>query len=321
MGEEYIYAVARVHSRETRLLGAGDVQQLLACKSCEDCLRVLTDKGWGSGDAGATPEAVLAVEEEKTWEFLKELTGDLSAFQALLAPTDYNNLKAAIKSRGTGVQPVRVFLSGGTVEPQVLLRCVEERDFSPLPGPMAAAAQEAYAAFLSTQDGQLCDVLLDRACLQAVQECGRQEGGVVAAYAELLTACADIKTAVRACRAKKNREFLEMALVPCATLDVEALAQAACQGLEEVYALLSATPYRAGVEQLKESNSAFEKWCDDQVMERIKEEKHHYESVGPLFAYVLARRNEISTVRIILSGKLNQLDDGMIRERLRDTYV
>ena len=56
-------------------------------------------------------------------------------------------------------------------------------------------------------------------------------------------------------------------------------------------------------------------------MERIKEEKHSYESVGPLFAYVLARRSEISTVRIILSGKLNQLDDGMIRERLRDTYV
>ena len=44
-------------------------------------------------------------------------------------------------------------------------------------------------------------------------------------------------------------------------------------------------------------------------------------TVGPLFAYVLARQNEISTVRIILSGKLNELDDGMIRERLREMYV
>ena len=56
-------------------------------------------------------------------------------------------------------------------------------------------------------------------------------------------------------------------------------------------------------------------------MDLIKEQKMNPFTVGPLFAYVLARRNEISTVRIILSGKLNELDDGMIRERLREMYV
>lgn len=321
MGEDYIYGVARVHARETRLLGAGDIQQLMACKTCDECLRVLTDKGWGTGDGNASPEAMLAAEEEKTWAFLKELTQDLEPFQALLAPADYNNLKAAIKCAGTGAPPEHVFLPGGTIEPEVLLRCVQEQDFSPLPPAMAQAAEEAYRRFLNTQDGQLCDIILDRACLQAIQACGERTGGLVAEYAELVTAAADIKVAVRACRAGKNPEFIRAALVPCATLDTDALAVAACQGLEELYALLAATPYSQAAQRLKESSSAFEKWCDDQVMERIKEEKHSYESVGPLFAYVLARRSEISTVRIILSGKLNQLDDGMIRERLRDTYV
>ena len=70
MGEDYIYGVARVHARETRLLGAGDIQQLMACKTCDECLRVLTDKGWGAGDGNASPEAMLAAEEEKTWAFL-----------------------------------------------------------------------------------------------------------------------------------------------------------------------------------------------------------------------------------------------------------
>ena len=55
MGEDYIYGVARVHARETRLLGAGDIQQLMACKTCDECLRVLTDKGWGTGDGNASP--------------------------------------------------------------------------------------------------------------------------------------------------------------------------------------------------------------------------------------------------------------------------
>ena len=85
------------------------------------------------------------------------------------------------------------------------------------------------------------------------------------------------------------------------SLTLTALAAAACQGLEELYALLAATPYSQAAQRLKESSSAFEKWCDDQVMERIKEEKHSYESVGPLFAYVLARRSEISTCLLYTS--------------------
>ncbi|MCI8744511.1 MAG: V-type ATP synthase subunit C, partial [Lachnospiraceae bacterium] len=35
----------------------------------------------------------------------------------------------------------------------------------------------------------------------------------------------------------------------------------------------------------------------------------------------LARENEIKTVRIILSGKLNGLSDDSIRERVREMYV
>ena len=37
-------------------------------------------------------------------------------------------------------------------------------------------------------------------------------------------------------------------------------------------------------------------------------------------AYALARENEIKTVRIILSGKLNGLSDDSIRERVREMY-
>ena len=43
--------------------------------------------------------------------------------------------------------------------------------------------------------------------------------------------------------------------------------------------------------------------------------------VCPLVAYVLARENEIKTVRIILSGKANNLPEDSIRERVREMYV
>ncbi len=321
MSDDYIYAVARIRCRELSLLSRQDIDQLLSCRSYRECLRVLGDKGWGTG-TDISAEALLTSEEEKTWAFIRELTDDLSPFDVLLYPTDYNNLKAAVKCVVTDTEPVNVFLPGGTIEPETMIRCVRENDFSSLPPAMAEAAGNAYHTLLQTQDGQLCDVILDRACLLGVLEEGRAgKSQVLKEYAELLAAISNIKVAVRACKTGKSRAFLDSALVPCASLDIDTLAKAACTDLGSIFAYLSTTPYAEAAEQIKASYSAFEKWCDDKVISLIKEQKTNPFTIGPLFAYVLARRNEIASVRIILSGKLNELDDSMIRERVRDMYV
>ena len=56
-------------------------------------------------------------------------------------------------------------------------------------------------------------------------------------------------------------------------------------------------------------------------MQTMQPQKYQSFSVGPLVAYVLARENEIKTVRIIVSGKRSGLSDDSIRERVREMYV
>lgn len=322
MSEDYIYAVTRVHARETGLLGKNDLERLLACPDEKACLQVLQDKGWGTGEPSPTAEGLLAAEEAKTWDFLREVAKDPAPLAPLLVPIDGNNLKAAIKCAATGTQPQGVFLPGGQWEPDSLLEMAKARDFSPLPPAFAQAAEEASRAMLQTGDGQLCDVLVDRACLEEILRLGKASGlAVLERYGQWTVATADIQTAARACKSGKNRQFLELALAPCDSLDVAALAQAAGQGMEPLLEYLESTPYSQGAQALRESFSAFEKWRDDQAMELVKGEKAEYESAGPLFAYAVARRREADTVRVILSGKRNGLEDGRIRERLRETYV
>ena len=322
MSEDYIYAVTRVHARETGLLAKNDLERLLACPDEKACLRVLQDKGWGTGEPSPTAEGLLAAEEAKTWDFLQEVAKDPAPLAPLLVPIDGNNLKAAIKCAATGTQPQGVSLPGGQWEPESLLEMAKARDFSSLPQAFAQAAEEASRAMLQTGDGQLCDVLVDRACLEEILRLGKASGlPVLERYGQWTVATADIQTAARACKAGKNREFLELALAPCDSLDVAALAQAAGQGMEPLLEYLESTPYSQGAQALRESFSAFEKWRDDQAMELVKREKAEYESAGPLFAYAVARRREADTVRVILSGKRNGLEDGRIRERLRETYV
>ena len=120
MSQDYIYAVTRVRARETGLLTKGDLERLMACQTEEECLRVLRDKGWGREDRSSAGE-MLAAEEEKTWEFLKELTQDLSPFAPLVLPTDGNNLKAAVKCAVLEASPQGVFLPGGQWAPEALL--------------------------------------------------------------------------------------------------------------------------------------------------------------------------------------------------------
>ena len=64
-----------------------------------------------------------------------------------------------------------------------------------------------------------------------------------------------------------------------------------------------------------------ENWCLRNSLYYIKSEKYNSFSVGPIVAYVIARENEIKTVKIIMSGKLNGFDNDFIKERVREMYA
>lgn len=321
MTEEYTYAVARVRAKELTLLSEQDMKNLLACRTYDDCLRLLADKGWKDTDKGA--EAMLSAETAETWATIRELVEDMSVFDVFLYPIDYHNLKAAVKSVVTNSgQHNSLFLPRGTVSVELLIKAVQERDFSLLPRRMQAAANEATSVLLQTGDGQLCDVILDRAALEAIREAGREaKDGLIKEYAELTMAVADIKMAVRGQKTGKSAAFLRKMLVSCETLDVESLIRAAVAGREELYAYLLNTRYGQAIEEIKTSPSVFERWCDNRLIELIRPQKYNYFTVAPLAAYILARENEIKMVRLVLSAKRNHLDESMIRERLREMYV
>ena len=137
----------------------------------------------------------------------------------------------------------------------------------------------------------------------------------------ITVAVSNIKIAVRAQKMKKSREFIENALAPCTYLDTKELAKAASGTFEELLGYLQRTDYSQGAEALKESPSAFERWCDNRLIGSLRGERTHSESFGPVLAYYLARQNEIKTVRIILTAKANGFSEDAIRERVREMYV
>lgn len=318
---QYTYAVARIRALEVSLFSASVIEQLLACRDYDSCLRFLQEKGWG-GDAAPDADRILAREEQKIWETVREMHVDLSVFNVLYYPNWFHNLKAAVKAVCTGRENGNIFYKETPVSGDEMMRIIKERDYRALPVNMQKAAEEAVETLLHSGDGQLCDIIIDRACMEAIREAGRlAEDSVIKDYAEETVAITNIKIGIRAARTAKSLEFMKRAMTPCERINVDRLAQAALSGEDTFIEYLSGNGYSEAAEVLKESLSAFERWCDNRIIEIIKPQKMNPFSVGPLVAYVIARENEIKTVRIILTCRQNGLSTEAIRERIREMYV
>ena len=319
---QYTYAVARIRAKEVSLFSQATIEQLLACKDEKQCLQFLVEKGWGEADTPMEAEAILTREKEKTWELMRELVKDMSVFDVLTYPDLFHNLKAAIKEIATEEKNPNIFYKDTAVSGEEMMEIISAKDFSRLPENMREAAKEAYETLLHTRDGQLCDIIIDRAALDAIYQAGKEsKDEIIRDYAESTVAVADIKIAVRSQKTAKTMDFMKKAMAECDSVSVELLARAALSGMDAIGEYLSGTAYSEGAQALAESPSAFERWCDNRIIQTIHPQLYNSFTIGPLVAYVLARENEIKTVRIILSGKLNELPEESIRERVREMYV
>lgn len=320
---DYTYAVARIRAMEMSLFSSATIEQLMAMKTYENCLQFLMEKGWGDSDTPLESEAILTKESEKTWNVIRELLKDEQDVIAIFSYQKlFHNLKSAIKEIVLSKPCGTIYFDDCSIDGATMSKIIQEKNFDKLPDFMSACAKEAYETFLHTRDGQLCDSIVDQASLVAIYEAGkRAQDVVIRDYAESIVAVANIKIAVRSQKTAKSLDFMKRSMAACDSLNVERLMTAALSSMEAICDYLSGTKYAEGAEALKQSPSAFECWCDNQLMETMKPQKYNSFSIGPLVAYVLARQNEIKTVRMILTGKLNELPEQQIRERIREMYV
>ncbi len=314
--ENYAYAVARIRALEINLITNADIDRLMACGDTESSLRLLSEKGWDTENY----ELMFSKEREKTWKTVNELI-DVSLLSVFSFEKDFHNLKAAIKSLITNDIPDGIFYLDASFDKDTLLSAVTEKAFEKLPKYMQSPAQEAYETLMHTSDGQLCDMILDKATLLAIKEAAENsKEEILKDYAKSYIETANIKIAVRCAKTNKSEEFTFNALAPCDSINIRDLSRAAAGGAEELAEYLSESGFSKAVEKLKKSVNAFECWCDNNIIDAILPQKYNPFSAGPVIAYYLARENEIKTVKIILTCKQNGFSDESIRERVRKMY-
>lgn len=314
---DYIFAVARIRVLEKGLLSAEDLRQLTALKDTDAILAFLRGRGWGDAAPDADGARMLRVEEEKVISAMDDLGLDQRLLDVLDLPVRYHNLKVAVKELSFGnVVPEAYYPLAGFGKNE-LVHAISTQDLSMLPDEMAPYVRRALDVMAASSDAQWCDVILDKACLEAMIGAAAATGSeLLVSYVRTFVQNANLKVALRGARTGKGRRFLEGATCPVEGMDTGALVRCALGGEHELLDHLDDSGLEGAAAAIRKSSASFEQWCESRLLDILAGQGSNIMSPGPILAYVLRRRAEIRNVRILLTARANGFGDDAILERM-----
>lgn len=316
-----------LRAREPKLLNNDRAQRMLDAGSFEEAAKLLTDCGYAdmSQMSAKEIEAELAGHRRNVFNELLELSPDREPVDIFRMKYDYHNLKAIIKAEAMGLSPKSILNDSGRFDPEELLEIYNEERFTELPPIPAQAVQEAKSTLARTGNPQLADFVLDKAYFAELKATAKSAGSAfLEGYVDILIDSANLKSAVRTLRMGKDADFLREVLIPggrvgadriVAAGDGEGIAALFAHSNLDKAAALGADAINGG------SMTEFELSCDNAVNTYLKGAKLVSYGVEPVVSYLAAVESEITAVRMILTGRLSDIDPGVIRERLRDLYA
>ena len=325
---DYLFLSANIAAKETRMLTPALCERMLAAPDYADCARLTEECGYPdmSGFSASEIEAALRQHRDAVFAELASMTPCPALVDVFRCKYDYHNAKTLIKAEGANVDGMYLFSGSGRMPVQKLCDAYHEENYNAMPGMLGAATAEAKGVFARTGNPQMADFALDRAYFAELGALAKEAGSdFLKGYVRILIDSANLRSAVRCLRMGRGVEFLRQALVPEGTYGVESVAQSASSG-ESLAALYATSPLRAAAEKGAEAArggdlTAFEKACDNAVNAYLDSAKLKSFGDAPVVAYIAGVENEISALRIVLTGRLSGVKTEQIRERLRDLHA
>lgn len=320
--DQYICLSAILRAKEAKLLTWVQIDRMLSEREFSDACRIAMEGGYedmscmdvsGVNDALARFRALQVAE-------LNDLVPDYAVLDLFRMKYGYHNAKVIVKSRGDLDKNRYLLSDSARFSEEELMEVYQSEDGDGvLPHGYAAAIREARNALAKTGNPQLSDFILDRAYFsELLKEAGKSGKTYITNYVRMQIDQANLRSVIRTIGMPRQEEMLGYALIEGGTIGMEEVLAAAAsrEKLVELYA-----PTEFGKAAKAESLSDFEKEADNALRSYVMQA--NLVSFGPevIIEYLSALEHEITTLRIVLTGKLMGISEEKLRERLRDRYV
>lgn len=321
---DYASINTAVRIRENDLLAKETFETLLKAKDFGQAQQLL--KATVYGDVPTDFEGRLMAELGETYAFLQDVAGKSPVAQIFSLIYTYHNLKVLLKHHLAGLDLLDVLVPMGVYSIEELKHLVQTEQSDNLPQVMVEAVQDISQEYREYGRIEAIDVLLDRRYFKHLVATARELGdeailNMVQAWADLY----NLNCIFRLSDKKLSQAFLTSILSDEGQLSVkELISLALAKKFDEMLTLVNETAYAPALEGLitdeGQVNLSLELARDRVSHAYLDEARFNAFGYLPLLALVYYKEMEVKNLRLILTGKVNDFDQDILRERMRPIY-
>ena len=319
----YSFGAARVRAMESSLLGRNTLVEMAQAGDFAMACDVLAGSDYSEISQRKTAAAVEAVLEEKRHavnEVIEHCCYEPKLIEVLKSSSDYTNIRLAARRIVTERNVGDGYNNFGNVAAVTFQWAVEQENYDLWPEFMQDAFEQAILIYYNTKDVRQIDNVIDQMEAEYRVETALELNvpyllGLFRTQIDLV----NIRTLLRLKWAEVENK---QAFLPGGYLEQSRLWRALADDYDGIRANFYALPYYevvdVGINYLTAQDSfiALEMMCDDHILGYAKEASRVTSGVQPIIAYVIKKQIEIKMVRMVLAGKRNQIEAGVLLERL-----
>lgn len=329
---QFTQALSRIWVLETRLLDKAKIERMIDSDSADNILRILGETEYSNVmtnvKRAADYEEILSLELKRVYKLVYEICPVKEIVDLFSLKYQYHNLKVILKGKFLNKDFSSMLIDLGNENLDELKRKIETDNYRGLKTPIQKAIEESVADFELTKDPQRIDIIVDKHMFKELEVIKNNLSyGFIDKIVNALIDLTNVRTLIRVKKQGKDKEFANEVLVSGGSISKSKLVALLNETPENILSKLSHSSYstiiREGMESYIETGSVnlLEKTSDNYIMSLMRDAK--LITFGPerILAYIYAKETEIKIIRIIMVGKLNNIAEEVIRERLRDVYV
>lgn len=322
---DYLAVSATVRSREAKMLTREKKERMVDASSYEDAAKIPIECGYEDMSAmnASQIEEALSKHRMRIFDEIEKQVPEKEVVHAFRLKYDYHNAKVLIKAEGANIDGAYLMSDSGRVSPTKFAEAYYARDYKILPKKLSEALDEAHGVLSRTGNSQLADFILDKAYFEELNEMGENlYSPFLAEYTALATDVANLGIIVRIVRMGRDFDFFKKAMIDGGSIDAESLAKAAISG-DSFEHLFIGTPFEQAASSAEAAIKGNKLTDFELALKRVMADylrRSVFTTFGAeaVIAYLAALENEITAVRMILTGKLSGIDSRLLKERLSD---
>jgi len=318
----YAYSVGRVRVAESYMFDKNKYERMIGQSNIDDSLSVLFEAGYQEANSY---ENILKLETQKLYGYLKEISPEPEIFSMFLYKNDTHNIKVLLKDEFSNKDSSYLLIENGAFDTTKLKVMLRDRYFNLLPNEITIAIEESIKAYNKTKNPQIIDILLDQGYYKLLKRLSiESKSEFLIDLACIYIDIANLNAFIRIKTKMEDLELLSKVLVDGGKIELKDFTRHFQEEIEMFNEMVLKTQYYDIIEQSFQGEyniTTFEKECDNYIMKYVRKYKNQAFGIQPLIGYMYGKQTEIRNIRIILVGKINNINSDVIRERLRASYV